>query len=35
MMQTLLEERFQLKVHRATKEVSAYELTVARGGPKL
>lgn len=35
MMQTLLEERFQLKVHREIKEVSAYELTATRGGPKL
>ena len=35
MMQTLLEDRFKLKVHRETKEVPVYELTVAKGGPKL
>ena len=35
MMQTLLEDRFQLKVHRETKEVPAYIMTVAKGGPKL
>ncbi len=35
MLQTLLEERFQLKIHRETKQVPAYALTVAKGGPKL
>ncbi len=35
MMQTLLEERFQLKTHRETREVPVYLMTVARGGPKL
>ena len=35
MMQALLEDRFKLKIHRQTKEVQVYELTVARGGPKL
>lgn len=35
MMQTLLEDRFQLKIHRETREVSAYIMTVAKGGPKL
>jgi uncharacterized protein (TIGR03435 family) len=35
MMQALLEERFQLKVHRETRDVPVYELTVAKGGPKL
>jgi uncharacterized protein (TIGR03435 family) len=35
MLQALLEDRFQLKVHRATKLVPVYELTVAKGGPKL
>ena len=35
MMQALLEERFQLKIHRETREVAVYELTVAKGGPKL
>lgn len=35
MMQTLLEDRFKLKVHRESKEVPVYELTVTKGGPKL
>jgi uncharacterized protein (TIGR03435 family) len=35
MLQRLLEERFQLKLHRETKEFSAYALVVAKGGPKL
>jgi uncharacterized protein (TIGR03435 family) len=35
MMQTLLEHRFQLKIRRETKPVPIYELTVARGGPRL
>jgi uncharacterized protein (TIGR03435 family) len=35
MMQALLAERFQLKVHSQTKQVPIYELVVARGGPKL
>jgi len=35
MMQALLEDRFQLKVHRETKEVPAYTLAVADGGPKM
>jgi len=35
MMQALLEERFQLKVHRETREIPVYSLTVAKGGPKL
>ena len=35
MMQALLEERFQLKIHRQTKEVPAYLMTVAKGGLKL
>jgi len=35
MMQKLLEDRFQLKIHRQTSEGSVYFLTVARGGPKL
>lgn len=34
-MQALLEDRFQLKTHRETREVSAYIMTVAQGGPKL
>jgi uncharacterized protein (TIGR03435 family) len=35
MMQTLLEDRFQLRQHRETREVPVYIMTVARGGPKL
>jgi uncharacterized protein (TIGR03435 family) len=32
MMQKLLEDRFQLKIHRQTSEGPVYFLTVARGG---
>lgn len=35
MVQALLAERFQLKVHRQTKELPAYALVVAKNGPKL
>ncbi len=35
MMQTLLEERFKLKIHHESRSVPAYALTVAKGGPKL
>ena len=35
MFQRLLEDRFQLKVHRETRELTAYDLVVAKGGPKL
>ena len=35
MLQALLEERFQVKVHRETKEIPVYALTVAKNGPKL
>jgi uncharacterized protein (TIGR03435 family) len=35
MVQNLLADRFQLKVHRATKELPVYALVVARNGPKL
>jgi uncharacterized protein (TIGR03435 family) len=35
MMQALLEDRFRLKVHRETREVPAYLMTVAKGGLKL
>lgn len=35
MLQGALATRFSLKVHRATKEVSAYSLVVGKGGPKL
>jgi uncharacterized protein (TIGR03435 family) len=34
-LQTLLRDRFSLKVHRETKELPVYELTVAKGGPRL
>jgi len=34
MMQALLEDRFQLKTHRETREVSGYLMTVAKGGLK-
>jgi uncharacterized protein (TIGR03435 family) len=35
MLQTLLADRFQLKVHHATKELPIFELVAARGGPRL
>jgi uncharacterized protein (TIGR03435 family) len=35
MMQALLEDRFHLKIHRETREIPVYVLTVAKGGPKL
>jgi uncharacterized protein (TIGR03435 family) len=35
MLQVVLAERFNLKVHRETKELPVYFLVVARGGPKL
>jgi uncharacterized protein (TIGR03435 family) len=35
MLQPLLEDRFQLKFHRETRELPVYALTVARGGAKL
>jgi uncharacterized protein (TIGR03435 family) len=35
MMQSLLEERFQIKLHREQREVSIYELRVAKGGHKM
>ena len=34
-LQTLLRDRFNLTIHRETKELPLYELTVAKGGPKL
>jgi uncharacterized protein (TIGR03435 family) len=34
-LQTLLADRFQLKVHRDTKELPVYALVVAKGGSKL
>ena len=35
MFQALLEDRFQLKVHREKRELAAYDLVVAKGGSKL
>jgi uncharacterized protein (TIGR03435 family) len=35
MLQTLLEDRFQLKVHRGSKEFSVYALTVGKNGLKV
>jgi uncharacterized protein (TIGR03435 family) len=35
MLQTLLENRFQLRVHRETRAVPVYTLTVADGNPNL
>jgi uncharacterized protein (TIGR03435 family) len=35
MLQSLLEDRFHLKVHRETKDLPAYALVAAKGGFKL
>ena len=35
MLQNLLAERFQLKVHHSTREAPVFALVVARNGPKL
>jgi uncharacterized protein (TIGR03435 family) len=35
MLQKLIEERFQLRTHRESRELPAYVLVVASGGPKL
>jgi uncharacterized protein (TIGR03435 family) len=35
MMQSLLEDRFHLKLHRETRTGPAFELTVAKGGSRL
>jgi uncharacterized protein (TIGR03435 family) len=35
MLQTLLADRFQLKIRREQREGAIYALTVAKGGPKL
>ena len=35
MLQSLLEERFQLKIHHETRDVSGFALVAARGGIKL
>lgn len=34
-LQLLLQDRFRLAVHHETRELPIYELTVAKGGPKL
>jgi uncharacterized protein (TIGR03435 family) len=35
MLQNLLSDRFKLVVHRETRELQVYELTVAKSGPKI
>lgn len=35
MLQALLADRFQLKLHRQTKELPVYALVIAKDGPKL
>jgi uncharacterized protein (TIGR03435 family) len=35
MLQALLAERFAAKIHKETRSLPAYELTIAKGGPKL
>jgi bla regulator protein blaR1 len=35
MMQAILADRFQLKIHRDSKELPVYALVVAKNGPKL
>jgi uncharacterized protein (TIGR03435 family) len=35
MLQTLLSTRFHMALHRDTKELPVYDLTVAKNGPKL
>ncbi len=35
LLQSLLAERFNLKIHRETKELPIYSLVVAKNGPKL
>ena len=35
MLQNLLAERFKLVIHRDTKELPVYSLTVLKGGPKM
>jgi uncharacterized protein (TIGR03435 family) len=35
MLQAILEDRFNVKVHTETREVPVYHVTVAPGGPKL
>jgi uncharacterized protein (TIGR03435 family) len=35
MLRSLLAERFHLKIHNETRELSVYNLVIAKGGPKL
>ncbi len=35
MLRALLADRFKLRIHRESKEIPVYDLTVAKGGPKL
>jgi uncharacterized protein (TIGR03435 family) len=35
MLQSLLEERFKLRLHRESREEPVYELVVAGGGPRM
>jgi uncharacterized protein (TIGR03435 family) len=35
MMQTILEDRFKLKIHRETRQAPVYELALDKGSPKL
>lgn len=35
MLQSLLEDRFQLKVHRETRELPVFYLAIAKAGPKM
>jgi len=35
MLQSLLTDRFQMKMHRETRDFPVYGLTVAKGGPKM
>jgi uncharacterized protein (TIGR03435 family) len=35
MLQTLLADRFQIRLHRESREAPGYALVVAKGGPKL
>ena len=35
MLRSLLEERFRLTVHRETRQLAVYKLSISKGGPKL
>jgi uncharacterized protein (TIGR03435 family) len=35
MLQSLLEDRFKMKIQRQTRQSSAYNLVIAKGGPKV